>query len=181
LIEAPRAPSLPVGFLTRLIWREIVFALASSARRCRGHRPIYANTAPNALHDPFDPDQAIQRRRRCSPIFVSNSEAWVSQPPPTMPDPPRVAAGLKRSRRVAQCDALLCAFVTRAGADTAAATDNGKSRDDAKSQTDETCLAVTAELRRSFGSGADDDLPAPLMPWVCNSRQLSKSQALAVV
>lgn len=170
LIESSaRANSLPVGFMTRVIWRESSFrAGVVSPAGAEGIAQFMPGTAQErGLLDPFDPQQAIPKAARLLAELrqrFGNLEAAAAA---YNAGPARVEGWLYGRGGLPAETRAYVRFVT--AVDTAAS-----------SPAAESCLAVTAELRRDEGGfGALADF-APLAPWgVQLAGNFSKAVALA--
>jgi hypothetical protein len=192
LIErAAGANRLPVGFLTRLIWRESSFrAGAVSPAGAQGIAQFMPGTAQErGLADPFDPEQAIPKaahllaelRGRFGNLGVA--AAAYNAGAARVSDWLRGAGGLPAETRA------YVRFVTRSAVEawtgSEGVAENSVSGNDAsgteadKTAASRSCLAAVVDLRRSRG-GAGEDGFAPLAPWgVQLAGNFSKSIALA--
>jgi len=166
MIEASaRANRLPVGFLTRVIWRESSFRTgAVSPVGAEGVAQFMPGTARERdLADPFDPEQAIPKAARLladlDRRYGNLGDAAAAY-----------NAGAGRVDAWRQGRAALPA-VTQAYV--SAVTAGSPSGDDA-----ETCLGLVAELRRPDAGG--DVAQQILAPWgVQLAGNFSKQLALA--
>jgi hypothetical protein len=180
LIEsAARANRLPVGFMTRVIWRESSFRpRVVSPAGAEGIAQFMPGTAQErGLADPFDPEQAIPKaagllaelRRRFGTLGTAAAAYNAG--------PGRVASWLRGEVQLPAETRLYVRLVTARTAEEWAAPGVAESAPAAS----ETCLAVAAELRRDRGgaAGEDDDV-APVAPWgVQLAGNFSKALALA--
>ncbi len=182
LIESSaRANRLPIAFFTRVIWRESNFrAAAVSPAGAQGIAQFMPQTAQErGLVDPFDPEQAIPKaasllaelQRRFGSLAVAAAAYNAG--------PARVASWLNG---LAELPAETRAYVRLVTArDVAEWTAVGNSAVLAGAAAErikpQSCLAVTAELRRDRGT---DFGGAPPAPWgVQLAGNFSKAQALA--
>lgn len=177
LIEnAARADGLPVGFVTRLIWRESSFrAGAVSPAGALGIAQFMPQTAlERGLADPFDPEQAIPKaarfladlRRQFGSLDIAAAAYYAGSA--------RVALWLRGEGELPAETRAYVRFVTAAGGE--GWTGPSESTDPAA-----TCLAVIAALRRDRGPGTDAEPDfAALAPWgVQLAGNFSKALALA--
>lgn len=189
LIEgAAQANRLPVGFVTRLIWRESSFrAGVVSPAGAQGIARFMPQTAvEQGLADPFDPEQAIPKaawflaelRREFGSLGVAAAAYNAG--------PARVASWLRGERELPAETRTYVRFIVEPAAAGRIASAASPEHDNAASTEpppDESCLAVTAELRRGCGPGLDDDDGVefgPLAPWgVQLAGNFSKALALA--
>ena len=96
LIESSaRTQSLPVAFLTRLIWQESSFRPNTiSPAGAQGIAQFMPKTADGrGLANPFDPEEAIPNPPNFSPTSSSVSAILDWPPPPTMPVLPVLRTG----------------------------------------------------------------------------------------
>ena len=183
LIEsAARAERLPVGFLTRVIWRESSFRPGVvSPAGAQGIAQFMPGTAQQrGLADPFDPEEAIPKaagllddlRRRYGSLAAAAAAYNAG--------PGRVASWLHGQGDLPAVTYSYVRFVTAEGVAADAA---GPADFDPEPAAAQSCLAVTAALRRDGrDAGADDDGIgfAPLAPWgVQLAGNFSKTVALA--
>jgi hypothetical protein len=178
LIEsAARAHQLPVGFMTRVIWRESSFRpRVVSPAGAEGIAQFMPETAQErGLADPFDPEQAIPKaaslladlRRRFGSLGAAAAAYNAG--------PARVASWLRGEAQLPMQTQTYVRLVTEHAVEDGAAVPVTDS-DDGQS-----CLALAAELRRERGGTGDDDEGfAPFAPWgVQLSGNFSKAVALA--
>jgi hypothetical protein len=175
LVEnAARANHIPVGLLTRLIWTESRFqANVISPKGAQGIAQFMPGTAAaRGLANPFDPEQAIPKAAR---LLVDLTQQFGNIGL-------AAAAYNAGSNRVADwlagtagLPAETQAYVMALTGATAEQWKPPKTA--ATSDKDETCAAVTAELRADEGEGP---ALAPPAPWgVQLSGNFSKAVALA--
>jgi hypothetical protein len=186
LIEhSAHAANLPVSFLTRVIWRESSFrAGVVSPVGAQGIAQFMPGTAQErGLADPFDPEQAIPKaadlladlRRRFGTLGMAAAAYNAG--------PARVTSWLHGHGDLPAVTHAYVRFVTQASDEETAG--SGSSTPDASGTASpppaETCLAVTAELRRGQGGIGGEDLGfTPLAPWgVQLAGNFSKAVALA--
>jgi hypothetical protein len=180
LIEsAARAHHLPVGFMTRVIWRESSFRpRVVSPAGAQGIAQFMPGTAQQrGLADPFDPEQAIPKaagllaelRRRFGNLGAAAAAYNAG--------PGRVASWL---RGEGQLPAETRTYVRLVTAHSVEAWGASKASDKEAGE-GETCIALAAELRRDRRGGAGDEEGfAPFAPWgVQLSGNFSKALALA--
>jgi hypothetical protein len=186
LIESSaRADHLPVGFLTRIIWRESSFrAGALSPAGAQGIAQFMPQTArERGFADPFDPEQAIPKaarlladlRQHFSNLGVA--AAAYNAGPARVQNWLRGQGGLPAETRVYV--RLVTERDAEAWIDPSTGPGSNTPRDaySVESPPGESCLAVTAELRQDRG---DDIGLAPLAPWgVQLAGNFSKALALA--
>ena len=183
LIEtAAHADRLPVGFLTRIIWRESSFrAGAVSPAGAQGIAQFMPGTAQQrGLADPFDPEQAIPKAARLLAHLRHRFGTLGNAAAAYNAGPNRVDLWLRGEGDLPTVTKAYVRFVTR-GEDSAAS-GNGTLHDDAAlAPPPESCLAVTEELRRDRGGGTGDEFGfTPLAPWgVQLAGNFSKGLALA--
>ena len=188
LIEgAARANRLPVGFVTRLIWRESSFRAAAVSRAgAQGIAQFMPGTAEErGLADPFDPEQAIPKaahllaelRRRFGNLGIAAAAYNAG--------PARVASWLRGDGELPAETRAYVRFITERAVE--AWTGSGGSAAAAETETAAdpvaapSCRVAVVELRRARGRG-DDEGPgfAPLAPWgVQLAGSFSKEVALA--
>lgn len=173
LVEsAAQANHIPVGLLTRLIWTESRFrADVVSPKGAQGIAQFMPETAvARGLADPFDPEQAIPKAARLL-VDLTRQFGNIGL---------AAAAYNAGANRVmdwvagtATLPAETQAYVV---ALTGATAEQWKlAKTTAASETDESCVAVTAELRTDEGSTS-----VPLAPWgVQLAGNFSKAIALA--
>jgi len=186
LIEnAAHANRLPVDFMTRIIWRESSFrAGAVSPAGAEGIAQFMPGTAQQrGLADPCDPEQAIPKaahllaemRRRFGNLGAAAAAYNAG--------PARVESWLRGQGSLPAETRAYVRFVTERGVENwTGAGERPAPADDAAAAPEDgaqTCLAVTAELRRSSGV-ADVEAGIPLAPWgVQLAGNFSKNRALA--
>ncbi len=174
LIErAAAADRLPTAFLTRIIWRESSFrAGVVSSAGALGIAQFMPGTArERGLADPFDPEQAIPKAARLLADLQRRFGTLAAAAAAYNAGPARVESWLHGQGDLPAVTHAYVRFVTEEDAAVATGSDPAG----------QTCLAVTAELRRDRGSGADDAAGfAPLAPWgVQLAGNFSKILALA--
>jgi len=180
LIESSaRAHRLPVGFMTRVIWRESSFRpRAVSPAGAEGIAQFMPGTAQQrGLADPFDPEQAIPKaagllaelRRRFGSLGAAAAAYNAG--------PGRVASWLRGEAQLPAQTRTYVLLVTAHSVEEWAASNAAEKA----TVEGESCLALAAELRRDRGSGAgDEEAFAPFAPWgVQLSGNFSKAVALA--
>jgi hypothetical protein len=182
LIESSaRANQLPVGFFTRLIWRESSFrAAAVSPAGAEGIAQFMPGTArERGLADPFDPERAIPKaaglladlRRQFGNLGVAAAAYNAG--------PARVLSWLHGQGGLPAETRAYVRYVT--GRDVEEWTGSGTSAPAtgvaAEPSEVQSCVALAADLRR--GPGEDLGFP-PLAPWgVQLAGNFSKALALA--
>jgi hypothetical protein len=188
LIEhSAAADHLPVGFLTRIIWRESSFrAGAVSPAGAQGIAQFMPGTAQaRGLADPFDPEQAIPKaarlladlRQRFGNLGVAAAAYNAGSA--------RVALWLRGQGGLPAETQNYVRLVTERGVGEWIGSGSSAPADKAAPAPApaeaQSCLAVTAELRRDHGGGLGVDLGfAPLAPWgVQLAGNFSKTLALA--
>jgi len=180
LIEsAAKAHNLPVGFMTRVIWRESSFRpRVVSPAGAQGIAQFMPGTAQaRGLTDPFDPEQAIPKaagllaelRRRFGNLGAAAAAYNAG--------PGRVVGWLRGDGSLPAETRSYVRLVTARSAEEWAASGTAEGQPGEA----ESCLAVAAELRRDHGAtGEEDDGFAPFAPWgVQLSGNFSKALALA--
>src|SRR3954451_24580078 len=152
LIEhCARENRLPVGFLTRLIWRESSFrAGAVSPAGAQGIAQFMPGTAQErGLADPFDPEQASPKsahllaelRRRFGNLGIA--AAAYNAGPARVSDWLRGAGGLPAETRA------YVRFVTRSAVEVWTGAESGASGVEPEKKAEpQSCLATVADLRR---------------------------------
>lgn len=184
LIEGTaRSNHLPVDFMTRLIWRESSFRVrVVSPAGAQGIAQFMPQTAAErGLADPFDPEQAIPKaarlladlRRRFGNLGVAAAAYNAG--------PSRVANWLRGQGELPAETRAYVRFVTERPVEGWTASGGSTPDEAAEVPAPESCLAVTAELRRGRGPGRDDEAGfAVLAPWgVQLAGNFSKALALA--
>lgn len=184
--DAARTHRLPVGFVTRLIWRESSFrARAVSPAGAQGIAQFMPQTAAErGLADPFDPEEAIPKaarflaelRRQFGNLGIAAAAYNAG--------PARVASWLRGQGELPAETRAYVHFVTERPPEawTAAPGGAGGSEPGAASAEPESCRSVAADLRRRRGPAGADDEPgfAALAPWgVQLAGNFSKARALA--
>jgi len=182
LIESSaRANQLPVPFFTRLIWRESSFrAGVVSPAGAEGIAQFMPQTAQErGLADPFDPERAIPKaaslladlRRQFGNLGVAAAAYNAG--------PARVAGWLRGEGRLPAETRAYVRLVTERDVEewTASGSSVPSANGEAEPAESQSCVALTAELRRDRG----DDLGfAPPAPWgVQLAGNFSKGLALA--
>lgn len=179
LIEsAARADALPVGFMTRVIWRESSFRPAAiSPAGAEGIAQFMPATASERdLRDPFDPQQAIPQagrllaelRRRFGNLGLAAAAYNAGSA--------RVALWLRGTGALPGETLAYVRFVTLRDAAAWRASDLPSGAAAALSAG---CSTTIAELRADGGEGGEPLAP-PLAPWgVQLAGNFSKSLALA--
>jgi hypothetical protein len=177
LIEtAARSNHLPIGFMTRVIWRESSFRpRAVSPAGAEGIAQFMRGTAQErGLADPFDPEQAIPKaagllaelRRRFGTLGAAAAAYHAG--------PARVASWLRGDGQLPAQTRLYVRLVTTHTVEEWAGPGS------AEGEAGESCLALAAELRRERGGEHDDEGFAPFAPWgVQLAGNFSKALALA--
>jgi hypothetical protein len=180
LIEgAARANRLPVGFMTRMIWRESSFRPAVvSPAGAEGIAQFMPGTAQQrGLANPFDPEQAIPKaagllaelRRRFGSLGAAAAAYNAG--------PARAASWLRGEASLPMQTRTYVRLVTDHTVEEWA----GSGIAESEPGDTQSCLALAAELRRDRGGEAGDDAgAAPFAPWgVQLSGNFSKALALA--
>lgn len=184
LIEASaRTDRLPVGFLTRIIWRESSFrAGAISPAGAEGIAQFMPGTAQErGLADPFDPEQAIPKAARLLADLRRRFGTLGYAAAAYNAGPARVDLWLRGQGDLPTVTKSYVRFVTR-GEDAAVSGSSTPQTDAAAAPAPpETCLAVTEDLRRDRDGGGGEELGfTPLAPWgVQLAGNFSKTLALA--
>ena len=182
LIEgAARARKLPVGFFTRLIFRESSFRTGVvSPKGAQGVAQFMPGTAQErGLADPFDPEQAIPASAHLLADLRTRFGNLGLAAAAYNGGPTRVANWLDGKGELAAETRSYVAIITgRPAEDWAeeAQTNSGLDVPDAPA----TCLQVTASLRVRRGPQAPEIALAPFAPWgVQLAGNFSKALALA--
>jgi Transglycosylase SLT domain/SPOR domain len=174
---------LPVAFLTRVVWRESSFrAGVVSPAGAEGIAQFMPQTArERGLADPFDPEQAIPEaarlladlRRQFGDLGVAAAAYNAG--------PGRVANWLQGQGQLPAVTRAYVRFVTEDGAAEVSGSLLRPVDFDPEPTLSQSCVALTAELRRDRGEGIDEGLGfAPLAPWgVQLAGNFSKARALA--
>ena len=183
LIEkAARANSLPVAFVTRLIWRESSFrAHAVSPAGAQGIAQFMPGTATErGLADPFDPEQAIPQAARLLADLRRQFGSLGVAAAAYNAGPARVASWLRGEGGLPDVTRAYVRFVTEHAVDDGDASGSGAPHDAAApAPSPAACLAELAELRRDHGGTGDAAGFAPLAPWgVQLAGNFSKALAL---
>lgn len=188
LIEnAARGNDLPVGFMTRVIWRESSFhSAAISPVGAEGIAQFMPGTAAQrGLANPFDPEQAIPKAARLLADLRQQFGNLGFAAAAYNAGAARVANWLHGGGGLPAETRAYVRLVTDKGVEDWIASQHGEGRAPtpagAASATagGESCLAVIAELRRE-GGGGDDISGAPLTSWgVQLAGNFSKARALA--
>ncbi len=190
LIEsAARENHLPVGFLTRIIWRESSFrAAVVSPAGAEGIAQFMPGTAQErGLADPFDPEQAIPKAASLLADLQRQFGSLGAAAAAYNAGPARVASWLRGQGGLPAETRIYVRLVSERSVEewTGRWTDPGSSASPAGSEPNlsesQSCVALTAELRRDRGEGRVVDLGfAPLAPWgVQLAGNFSKALALA--
>lgn len=190
LIErSAHAAHLPVPFLTRVIWRESSFrAGVVSPVGAQGIAQFMPGTAQErGLADAFDPEQAIPKAADLLADLQRRFGSLGKAAAAYNAGPARVASWLQGHGDLPSVTHAYVRFVTQksddetAGSGSSTPGNNTPGNAVAASPTAETCLAVTAELRRGhIGTGGEDLGSTPLAPWgVQLAGNFSKAVALA--
>jgi hypothetical protein len=180
LIErAARESRLPVGFLTRIIWRESSFrASVVSPAGAQGIAQFMPQTArERGLADPFDPEEAIPKAARLLADLWRQFGSLGVAAAAYNAGPGRVASWRRGDAELPAETRFYVRFVT---ADLAQGIDGAPDVEPAPAES-QSCVALTAELRRDRREIVDDDLAvAPPAPWgVQLAGNFSKARALA--
>lgn len=188
LIEtSARASSLPVAFLTRLIWQESSFrTTVISPAGAQGVAQFMPGTArERGLEDPFDPEQAIPAAAGLLKDHVERFGNLGLAAAAYNGGPSRVAAWLAGKGGLPSETREYVARITgRTAEDWVADGESGATRTESeRSPEQQTCLQVTASLRRPGLGRPWDGSPVPegpLAPWgVQLAGNFSKQIALA--
>ena len=184
--RSAQAAHLPVDFMTRVLWRESSFRAGAVSRAgAEGIAQFMPSTAAaRGLADPFDPEQAIPKatryladlRQRFGNLGIAAAAYNAGEG--------RVAQWLHGQGGLPAETRRYVRFVTGRNPDEWIA--SGSSNAAAAAPGDEpaepqSCLTVTAELRRGGAGGSDGVVAAELWaPWgVQLAGNFSKSLALA--
>lgn len=184
LIErAALASELPVGFFTRLIWRESGFRTGVVSRAgAQGVAQFMPGTAAErGLADPFDPEQAIPASARLLADLEKRFGNLGLAAAAYNAGPGRVQGWRERGGELpAETRAYVAAITGRTVDDWAAQGTIARQAEEAGEgeKARRSCLQVTALLRRP---GRRDAIPeAPFAPWgVQLAGNFSKERALA--
>src|SRR5713226_7283193 len=151
LIEgSARANQLPVAFFTRLIWRESSFrAGVVSPAGAEGIAQFMPGTArERGLADPFDPEEAIPKAARLLADLWRRFGTLANAAAAYNAGPARVETWLRGQGELPALTHAYVRFVTEEGRTSAIDLDP-------EPATVQSCLAVTAELRRDRGDGLE--------------------------
>jgi len=184
LIEsAARENRLPVAFLTRVVWRESSFrAGVVSPAGAEGIAQFMPQTArERGLADPFDPEQAIPEAARLLADLRRQFGGLGVAAAAYNAGPGRVASWLQGQGQLPAETRAYVRFVTEDGAEAVSGSLLQPADFDPELTLSQSCVGLTAELRRDRGDGIDDELGfAPLAPWgVQLAGNFSKARALA--
>ncbi len=186
LIEtAARGHNLPVGFLTRVIWRESSFrAGAVSSAGAEGIAQFMPGTArERGLSDPFDPEEAIPKAASLLADLRQQFGNLRNAAAAYNAGPARVAAWLKGQGDLPAVTYSYMQYVTTWNPEDALGDNDGFTpMDDADIAhwAPQTCLTLAAGLRRDDDYEPSSIALAPLAPWgVQLAGNFSKSLALA--
>jgi hypothetical protein len=194
LIEsAARENHLPVGFLTRIIWRESSFrAGVVSPAGAEGIAQFMPQTAQaRGLADPFDPEEAIPKAARLLDDLRRQFGSLGVAAAAYNAGPARVANWRRGQGELPAETRAYVRFVTEGEVDMSSGSGGSTPPDETGHElapdfapgpsASQSCVALTAELRRDRGGGLGEGLgPAPLAPWgVQLAGNFSKAQALA--
>jgi hypothetical protein len=179
---------LPVGFLTRIIWRESSFrAGVVSPAGAQGIAQFMPQTAQQrGLADPFDPEEAIPKAARLLADLRRQFGSLGVAAAAYNAGPARVASWQRGQGELPLETRAYVRFVTAGEVDASTGSGGSAPPNETPSEAPEplasqSCVALTAELRRDRGGGLGEGLgPAPLAPWgVQLAGNFSKAQALA--
>jgi hypothetical protein len=182
LIESSaRAHQLPVAFFTRIIWRESAFrAGVVSPAGAEGIAQFMPQTAQErGLADPFDPEQAIPKAASLLSDLRHQFGSLAVAAAAYNAGPARVAGWLNGQAELPAETRAYVRLVTARDIEEWAASGGRAALAGAAAEPIEpqSCLAVTAELRRDRGT---DFGGAPPAPWgVQLAGNFSKARALA--
>ncbi len=164
LVEsAAAANGLPVGFLTRVIWRESSFrAAVVSPAGAEGIAQFMPATAgERGLADPFDPEEAIPKAALLLADLRRQFGSLAAAAAAYNAGAGRVTAWLRGQGDLPLVTHAYLRFVTA-------------------SESDESCIALAAELRRGRGFWGEEPTEPPPAPWgVQLAGNFSKTRALA--
>jgi len=171
------ANRLPVGFFTRLIWRESSFrAAAVSPAGAEGIAQFMPRTAQErGLADPFDPESAIPKSARLLADLLRQFGNLGIAAAAYNAGPARVLLWLRGEGGLPAETRAYVRYVS--GRDVEDWTGSGGAGGMGQPTEAESCIALAGELRRDRG----EDLGfAPLAPWgVQLAGNFSKALALA--
>ena len=181
LVESSaRARQLPVPFFTRLIWQESSFrTTVISPAGAQGIAQFMPGTARDrGLQDPFDPEQAIPAAAALLKDLADRFGNLGLAAAAYNGGPARVEAWLAgKGGLPAETRDYVIRITGRPAEEWADERTNGASADESEAPTAQSCLQVTASLRRR---GPVPLLEAPLAPWgVQLAGNFSKAIALA--
>jgi len=186
LIESSaRENRLPVAFLTRVVWRESSFrAGVVSPAGAEGIAQFMPQTArERGLADPFDPEQAIPEAARLLADLRRQFGGLGVAAAAYNAGPGRVASWLQGQGQLPAETRAYVRFVTEDGAEAVSGSLLRPADFDPEPSVSpsQSCVGLTAELRRDRGDGIDDESGfAPLAPWgVQLAGNFSKARALA--
>jgi hypothetical protein len=166
LIEnSARANRLPVPFMTRVIWLESSFRPgAVSPKGALGIAQFMPGTAQErGLADPFDPEEAIPKAARLLADLRREFGNLAAAAAAYNAGPARVASWLAGAAALPAETQAYVRYVTRRSAGEAAVWPGGEGTPAPDGQS---CLALTADLRRDAGSGIGEEVSgAPWAPW----------------
>ncbi len=187
--RSAQATQLPVDFITRVIWRESSFRAGVVSRAgAEGIAQFMPTTAQaHGLADPFDPEQAIPKaarlladlRQRFGNLGVAAAAYNAGEA--------RVAQWLHGQGGLPAETRAYVRYVTRRNADEwigSGSTSAGSAATGEQTSEPQSCLTLTAELRRGGGRGEGGEGGAVaaeiLAPWgVQLAGNFSKPLALA--
>jgi hypothetical protein len=174
---------LPVAFLTRIVWRESSFrAGVVSPAGAEGIAQFMPQTArQRRLADPFDPEQAIPEAARLLADLRRQFGGLGVAAAAYNAGPGRVANWLQGQGQLPAVTRAYVRFVTEDGAEEVSGSLLQPADFDPEPTLSQSCVALTAELRRDRGEGIEEELGfAPLAPWgVQLAGNFSKARALA--
>ena len=183
--RAAAANHLPVGFMTRIIWRESSFrAAVVSPKGAEGIAQFMPATAEErGLPDPFDPETAIPQAARLLAELRARFGNLGLAAAAYNAGAARVAKWRRGAGALPAETRAYVRFVTLHQA-TVWRSAGSKAADDrvaSRRVPGRTCLAIVAGLRRDAGAGTTIDPSfAPLAPWgVQLAGNFSKTRALA--
>ena len=185
LIESSaRASQLPVGYLTRIIWRESSFrAGVVSPAGAQGIAQFMPGTAQaRGLADPFDPEQAIPKAARLLADLRGRFGNLGLAAAAYNAGPGRVADWLHSVGALpAETRAYVRLVTGRAVEEWSQAGSTGPTVETVGEPAEPaTCIAVVADLRKGRGGTAPGIEGEPLAPWgVQLAGNFSKALALA--
>ena len=159
--SAAHANHLPVALLTRLVWAESRFqAGAISPKGAEGIAQFMPDTAAErGLADPFDPETAIPKAAGLLADLNQRFGNFGLAAAAYNAGPNRVAAWLDGGTLPIETQLYVLTVTGRSAADWAA--DGRHAKEPAAAVNDDSCGAVTAELRA--GEGEEEE--GPIAPW----------------